>query len=105
MLVFSGDPPIGMFQTDEGEFGPFQENVLALQPGDRLFLYSDGVIEAADREGRLYGADRLLENVEEAATLALQGAVDFLSKSVCDWCGEGKSPQDDVSILALEISG
>ena len=81
-LEFNGDPPIGLFQTDDGVFGPFQENSLQLHSEDRLFLYSDGVVEAADVEGRLYGADRLLKNVADTSSLSLQGAVDFLSESV-----------------------
>ena len=104
LLETPGGPPIGFFQLAEGLFGPYEETQLLLVPGDRLYLYSDGVVEATDKHRNLYGAAQLLEQVKKSNSMSLQESVDFLAETVDHWCGEGKSPQDDVSILALEIS-
>ena len=40
---------------------PFKEHDFQLYPGDNLFVYTDGVAEAADPQGRLFGAERMLE--------------------------------------------
>ena len=45
--------PLGVFDR------PYQETVLPFQPGDTLILYTDGVTEARNPQGELYGADRL----------------------------------------------
>ncbi len=41
----------------------FRNNELAIDPGDVLVLYTDGVIEARDRKGRPFGIDRLMSLV------------------------------------------
>src|SRR5262249_1931936 len=42
---------------------PFTQQILHLKRGDRLYLYSDGVTEAADADGQMYGQERLLETI------------------------------------------
>ena len=37
----------------------YKEEVLYLEPGDSIFLYTDGVVEATDADKQLYGNDRL----------------------------------------------
>lgn len=73
---------------------------LALEPGDRLFLYTDGVTEAMDRNRRLYGSERL-ERV-----LASQPA--HLCPSVrqdVDAYVDGAEQSDDLTILSLAWFG
>ena len=43
------------------EWAPYREQTLQLQPGDMLFLYTDGVTEAINSDEELYGEERLLE--------------------------------------------
>ncbi|HVP39375.1 MAG TPA: SpoIIE family protein phosphatase [Candidatus Saccharimonadales bacterium] len=47
--------PVGIFKS-----GPYEVNALVLQPGDSLFLYTDGLVEARDPRGEEYGEDRLI---------------------------------------------
>ena len=39
---------------------PYEEQALAIAPGDRIYLYSDGIPEAMDAGGEVFGGDRLL---------------------------------------------
>lgn len=79
----------------------YRQNELQLQPGDRLFLYTDGVPEAMDTEEEMYGEDRLLQyinqNKKESAISILHG----LKEDVDTFVGE--APQfDDITMLLLD---
>ena len=39
----------------------YTEYELSLKPGDKIFLYTDGITEASDPEGRMFGTDRLID--------------------------------------------
>jgi len=90
--------PIGWFDEHEAEF---MEVRVTLEPGDRLVLFSDGVIEAADEDGRSFGVERLGESLErrrgEPLDVALAGVIDELAV----W-RRGGPQTDDISLLALE---
>jgi serine phosphatase RsbU (regulator of sigma subunit) len=82
----------------------FEEKALQLQPGDRVFLYSDGVPEAMDGDLNEFGADRMLELLSTTRRAGIDDSVGALLQAVQKWCGRS-GPKDDVSILALEIHG
>ena len=48
--------PIGLAEL------PYEEQVLAMAPGDRIYLYSDGIPEAMDADGEVFGGDRMLRD-------------------------------------------
>ena len=74
---------------------------LTLYPGDRLFLYTDGVSEATNTENELYGEDRILNFANENARLT---ANEFLPKLKADIDGfVGEAPQfDDITMLMFD---
>ncbi len=79
----------------------YQEFVIELKPGDRLYLYSDGILEAMNSEDELFGPERVVEALEERKNLTLQGSVEELVECGRQWSGVAGFA-DDVSILALE---
>jgi sigma-B regulation protein RsbU (phosphoserine phosphatase) len=81
----------------------YDEYVIKLQPGDRLFLYSDGVPEAMDSDLEQFSMSRMLEIIELGQSQSLDDSVSLLLNSVQRWCSKN-GPKDDVSILGLEIS-
>jgi len=87
--------PIGL-----GE-GLYEEQVLTLAPGDRLFLYSDGLPDALNADKQHFGEVRLLTAIEQGRYLPLSESLERLLHSVEHWCGTG-TPHDDISILAVE---
>lgn len=74
---------------------------VALEPGDRLVLYSDGVTEAR-QDGLSYGLERLVDDVEKTTRLDLHPAeaARHLSGLLADW--RGRDPDDDATIVVAE---
>jgi serine phosphatase RsbU (regulator of sigma subunit) len=80
----------------------YEERSVHLGPGDRLYLYSDGIPEAMDPGGQQFGSPRLLEAIDQGRFDTLQQSVTGLSTEITRWHGTGKA-QDDISILAIEL--
>jgi len=82
------------------EHAVFDQERLVLEPGDRLFFYTDGVVEALDAAEREYGIDRLMAEIDRCRDRPLRASLDAIAASVRDWCG-GRL-RDDVSLLGVE---
>ena len=82
---------------------PYEERSIRLGAGDRLYLYSDGVPEAMDPAGKQFGSARLLEAIGKGGSESLKQSVADLLGEILRWPGSEK-PQDDISILAVEVS-
>ena len=81
----------------------FEERSVRLGAGDRLYLYSDGVTEAMNPAGKQFGDARLLEAICQGRSEPLQESIATLLREIARWQGTER-PQDDISVLAVEIS-
>lgn len=88
--------PIGFSQEET-----YREQSLALQPGDRLYLYSDGLTEAMNETGAQFGLERVIHLLRETKTQSLKTGLLTILASVEKWTS--CSLKDDISILALEV--
>ena len=74
---------------------------ITLYPGDRLFLYTDGVPEATNAENKLYGEDRLLAFMNQNATVEATEFLPALKANIDEFVGE--APQfDDITMLMFD---
>ena len=74
---------------------------LTLGPGDRVFLYTDGVTEATNAHNQLYGEDRLLTFMNENATVAADALLPSLKANIDEFVGE--APQfDDITMVMFD---
>ncbi len=94
----SESPAVGVMADAE-----FREGSLPLSPGDRLYLYSDGVTEAMNAQGQEFQTDRLGKILRKHAGSSLQDSLTGVSAAVHAWCAPGAAG-DDVSFLALEVT-
>jgi len=89
--------PLGLFPSETYEAAP-----LALVRGDQLVLYTDGVTEADNPQGQLFGLERLDQTLENCSV----GAGDLL-RSVLQALQEftaGRPASDDQTLLILKLT-
>ena len=80
---------------------PYTTNEIFLQPGDRLFLYTDGVTEAQNKEKQLYGEDALLKFAEEHKEEGQGAFLDTLFKVLSDF-QSGCDQFDDITMVIMD---
>jgi phosphoserine phosphatase RsbU/P len=78
----------------------YDEVRLRLSPGDRLVIFSDGLIEAM-RAGEQFGSARFAQELHAKVGMPLDDCLASVVRTVRDFSGERFV--DDVSILALEV--
>jgi phosphoserine phosphatase RsbU/P len=81
----------------------YEERSVHLGAGDRLYLYSDGVPEAANPAGELFGDGRLLEAIGRWQSEPLHDGPNALLTEIARWRGSAR-PEDDISLLAIEVT-
>lgn len=79
----------------------YHQQELIFQPGDRLFLYTDGVTEAECPDGTFYGNDRLLEFLNSHDEKDLENILKGLSEDI-DKFAEGAEQSDDITMMMME---
>jgi serine phosphatase RsbU (regulator of sigma subunit) len=79
-----------------------QESV-RLGPGDRIWLYTDGLSEARNARREEFGPERLEKLMDEVHALPLTEARDRVWTAVLEFCGG--SLQDDATLLAFHLNG
>ena len=80
----------------------YHQQALPLNSGDRIFLYSDGVVETPDQAGTLFGQDRLAATLAEFGSAPLVELKASVLQRVRDHAG-GRLTHDDVTLLAIEV--
>ena len=78
----------------------YQDRTVILQPGDAIFVYSDGVIEAMNAAQEFYGNDRLESDLRVASNVTPEEIVRAVKLHVDAFTGEA-AKADDVTMLAL----
>ena len=79
----------------------YESRSLRLEPGDRLYLYSDGITEAMNPADVLFGAERMLSGLLRGRSEPLATSVSNLLADVRSWGGAGL--RDDISLVAVEF--
>ena len=82
----------------------YRDFTIDLQPGDKMFLYTDGVPEATDADEKMFTLDGMLNTLNEGRKLPPQEILDSIWNSVNAFVGD--APQfDDLTMLCLEYKG
>jgi sigma-B regulation protein RsbU (phosphoserine phosphatase) len=80
----------------------FEEKALALAPGDRLLLYTDGVVEARDGAGEFFGMQRLAGLFAACPALPPREAVASILAELNGFAA-GSACEDDVTLVAARL--
>ncbi len=97
-ILTNGFPPIGIIVDPQYENAEF-----SLLPGDRLFVYTDGVTECEDDEGKQFGEARLQDFLSDSKKFPLNDVLPALENNLRSWLSvDAKGFQDDVSMIAIQ---
>ena len=82
----------------------YREYEIKMEPGSKLFLYTDGVPEATNRDGVLFGTDRMLEALNEDVAATPEDILSNVRRAV-DRFVMSAEQFDDLTMLCLEYKG
>lgn len=94
-MLHGDNLPLGV---REGEL--YEQRVFPMASGDTLLFFSDGITEARNGIGELFGPERLLQCVERHAKDKPSTLVQYILQSVVEFCGTEKMA-DDVTLVAV----
>ncbi len=101
----------GQFEFLKGKVGfvlaglegmQYKEQEITLQPGDEIFLYTDGVVEATNAEEQLYGDERLLKCINEHIGEDAETLCTSIRKDVREFYS-GAPQYDDITELSVQF--
>ena len=81
----------------------YREGTVSLEPGDRLFLYTDGLTEQRDPQGRFFEAGRLIALVEDDAASPPEHVLEHVFATVNAFGHHHRS--DDQTAMLLQVNG
>lgn len=115
----AGHPPLALWRAAEGRlsrvesngilFGvevdsPYPTRELALAPGDRLVLYTDGLTEAENASGEPFGDSQLEQVLGELRSRPAEEASRALLAAVRAWVPPSVPQQDDITLLVIDLT-
>jgi len=84
------------------DFAAYDTKAHSLKISDRILLYTDGIIEAANAAGEFFGQERLSELLRETASATAHQAADGIIQAVRGWA---RSQDDDLTLLICDYAG
>jgi len=98
-VEYKGGMVLGVVEDNE-----YQVGRIVLQPGDGLFLYTDGVTEASDADQNLFSEPRLTEFLQRISSSSLPEIIQGAVSEVRSF-STGLPQTDDITMLALRYLG
>ena len=77
---------------------------IQMNPGDRLFVYTDGVPEAIDKDGQQYGTDRMIRALDRAGSGSMRNALAAVQEDLAAFVGDADQ-FDDITMLNFTYHG
>lgn len=97
--IYHHSPGVAMFEGVR-----FREHPFELYPGDTLFVYTDGVPEATDKDNALFDTDRMLAALNKEPAADPDTLLQTVRKEIDAFVGE--APQfDDITMMAFRYDG
>ena len=107
ILCRAGEGPVRQIEGDNMPLGfsrteRYRHVRVPLFPGDLLFFYSDGLTEATDPDGEMFGGPRLEQCLAQAAGTSPQDVIDAVRQCLTRFTQKAV-PHDDMTCIAVRI--
>lgn len=116
----AGHPPLLLWRASTRKTAELEENGMVLglfedatyeeievttEPGDKVVLYTDGILEASNSSQELYGADRFKRFLEINSSLGADEFSEALLNELSLWSGQprGQGQKDDITLLTVDF--
>ena len=109
-IIKTPDGPFEVFKDKHGfvlgtmEGMRYKEYELHLEPGAKLFVYTDGLSEAQNSEEELFGRNRIVQALNSAMDESPEGLLRAVDEAVGEFVGDAEQ-FDDLTMLCVEYSG
>jgi sigma-B regulation protein RsbU (phosphoserine phosphatase) len=80
---------------------PFRQKENHLEHGDKIILYTDGVLDYPNPAGEIFGKQRFYEALQKHGRQPVQTLMDSVQMTIKDFAGPASSG-DDLSMMAVE---
>ena len=98
LMETEGDTfPLGIL--DEVDY---QETRLELAPGDRVVFFTDGIVEAMNKQEEMFGFERLIEVIKEAKAMNADSLLKKILDRVNEFAG-GAAQHDDLTVIVVNV--
>ena len=104
-LLTTANPILGFGNFEPSEKKDrFAVGQIQINPGDKLFVYTDGIVEYMNDDHELYGTERLYKQLQDSRKKSLDEIVGDSIKFLMQF-GNNTKPQDDITLIGLELKG
>ena len=99
LVIYRHSPALTLWEGAEFEDREFQ-----LNPGDSIFIYTDGVPEAMNKEEEMYGTDRMIEALNKSKDSNAKETIGAVARSMDEFV-DGAEQFDDITMLCFKYYG
>ena len=99
LVEYKHSPPVSLLRGLR-----FREHSFEMKPGDRLFVYTDGVAEAKNSERELFGTDRVLSVLNSDKDASPQKTLENVTNGINAFVGDAEQ-FDDITMLGFAYYG
>ncbi len=110
ILRVAGSGETRLVQTEGDSFplgilddADYEETRLHLEPGDKVVLYTDGIVEAMNETKELFGFDRLLEVIQNSPAETAPAMLEDIKRRVNAFAGQADQ-HDDITIIVVQAT-
>lgn len=91
---------LGMFEDADKYFRDYK---IKLEPGDKLFIYTDGLLEGENDRGEQFQQEMLIELIKKTLDMNVEESRNFIMKEFREF-SRGTDQGDDITLLAMGVS-
>lgn len=83
--------------------GNYTVSAIDIEPGDRILLLTDGIIESMNRNSEMFGSRNFMDAVKSHHELSANELADYILELMYTWSGKSRNFEDDFSLVIVDV--